>query len=102
MGRTGCPPSTTPGRRVVGDRIGDADTPVGDAAVDDFQCRQHEVHCSHGLGDCHTRTGEVALHDQGDLRLDTRLQEGGHCDGIGLRVEHLVVQDTEIRLTHPI
>ena len=63
------------GGGVVGDRVEDADLPVGNARIDDLDRRQRKFDRAQDVGDGQALVVEVAPDDEGDLGLDLGLDQ---------------------------
>ena len=86
------------GGGVVGDRVENADLPVGDARIDDLDRRQGEFDRAQNVGDGQALVVEVAPDDEGDLGLDLGLDQlvGGHVPPV--RNRHVVEQHAVVGL----
>ena len=85
-------------RGVVGDRVGEGDVPVGDAAVDDLQRGDGVLDGAADLGGVQRAVGEVRAEDEGDLRLCLGLEQPGERDDRALVVGHVVEEHAEVGL----
>ena len=92
-------PRMTPGRgRVVGDRVGQLDPPVGDPAVDQLQARHDVLGRGQHVGLGAARAGQGGPEHVADLDLDPGVAVPGGRDRRVLRQDHRVEQVTVVGL----
>ncbi|MGW4159672.1 hypothetical protein [Streptomyces sp. NPDC004788] len=95
----------TGGGGVVGDRVGDADAPVGDAAVDQLQGGDDLFGGVQHVGGGAAGAREVGAEDEADLDLDAGRAVGGGVDGRGGVEAHVVEEMAVVGLVdahHPL
>lgn len=88
-------------RCVIGDRVGDANIPVGDAAADNFKCRQRVLDGTEHIHVAWIAYHDIATDDECDFGFDFRLGKDFSRNGFAVAVAHVIKQHAEVRLIDP-